>query len=189
MPLLIHWNDAWESVPLEYADKLAVHLKEALHASHPLRKADFFPVAKLCRQRKYLLEVTDKPEQLWLLDMHKKKRIKGKTCHWFRHIESQEELDGMLSLTSWIRPSGKKSVAQVVEALGVFFICQSEGPVVKTRSLSAGDFFGIVAGQDVSALHQAEEKRQGAPLLEHRREQARRRRFGRAAPRTLPRRD
>lgn len=105
MPLLIHWNDAWESVPLEYASELATHLKEALHASHPLREVDFFPVAKLWRQRKYLLEVTDDPEQLWLLDMHKKKRIKGKSYNWFRRIESQKELDRMLSddLRWWVQ--------------------------------------------------------------------------------------
>ena len=28
--------------------------------------------------------------------MHKKKRIKGKTCYFFKQIDTQEELDSML---------------------------------------------------------------------------------------------
>ncbi len=100
----IKWNDAWESVPIEYADEIATRIKDDLQPSHPLRQIDFFPVAKLWRKLKYLLEDESDPAGLWLLDMHKKKRIKGKTCYWFKRMDSQKELDEILrdDLQRWI---------------------------------------------------------------------------------------
>lgn len=101
----IKWNDAWESVPGEYADAIAARIKEDLQPSHPLREIAFFPVAKLWRKWKYLLEDDSNPENLWLLDMHKKKRLKGKTVYWFKRMESQKELDEVLSddLRWWVQ--------------------------------------------------------------------------------------
>jgi hypothetical protein len=43
-----------------------------------------------------LIEKENASDLLWVLDMHKKKRIKGKTCYYFKRIESQEELDSMM---------------------------------------------------------------------------------------------
>ncbi len=42
---------------------------------------------------------------LWALDLGRKKRIKGKTCYFFKRIETQEELDAMLSadLQAWVQ--------------------------------------------------------------------------------------
>jgi hypothetical protein len=105
MALRIKWNDAWESIPLEFADDVIERIRENLQPSHPLREIDFFPTAKLWRRWRYLLEDENDSERLWLLDMEKKKRIKGKTCYWFKKLESQEELDRILDedLQWWVQ--------------------------------------------------------------------------------------
>ena len=104
MKLIINWNDAWESVPLEYATTIAERIKEDLEPSHPLCGLAIYPVAKLWRRWKYLLEDENDPHTLWLLDMQKKKRFEGKTVYWFKRIEDQKELDQILydDLQNWI---------------------------------------------------------------------------------------
>ena len=96
MSLTINWNDAWEDVPLEFADGVIARIREDLQPTHPLKKINFFPAAKLWRRWRYLLEDEDDSNILWLLDMEQKKRIKGKTCYWFKKLESQDELDRIL---------------------------------------------------------------------------------------------
>jgi hypothetical protein len=105
MALSITWNDAWESIPLEFASDVIESIREDLQPSHPLRDVDFFPAAKLWRRWRYLLEDENDPNILWLLDMDKKKRIKGKTCYWFKRLESQDELDRILDedLQWWVQ--------------------------------------------------------------------------------------
>lgn len=56
MALSIKWNDAWESIPLEFASEVIERIREDLQTSHPLRDVDFFPAAKLWRRWRYLLE-------------------------------------------------------------------------------------------------------------------------------------
>jgi hypothetical protein len=96
MALSIKWNDAWEDIPLEFADGIIERIREDLQPTHPLRGIDFLPAAKLWRRWRYLLEDENDSNILWLLDMDKKKRIKGKTCYWFKKLESQDELDRIL---------------------------------------------------------------------------------------------
>jgi hypothetical protein len=105
MSLNIKWNDAWESIPLEFSSGLLENIRENLQATHPLRRVKFFPVGKLWRRWRYLLEDEDDSKILWLLDMERKKRIKGKTCYWFQKLDSQEELDRILNegLQWWIQ--------------------------------------------------------------------------------------
>ena len=105
MALIIKWNDAWEDIPLEFVDDVIDRIREDLQASHPLRDIEFFPTAKLWRRSRYLLEDNQNSEILWLLDMDKKKRVKGKTCYWFKKLESQDELDRILDedLQWWIQ--------------------------------------------------------------------------------------
>jgi len=57
------------------------------------------------RRWRYLLEDEENSEILWLLDFDRKKRIKGRTCYWFKKLESQEELDQILheDLQWWIQ--------------------------------------------------------------------------------------
>ena len=105
MSLIIKWNDAWESIPLEFVDDIKEFFEWRLQPTHPLREIDFFPAAKLWRRHKYLLEDDNNSEILWLIDFDRKKRIKGKTCYWIKKIESQEELDTVLhdDLQWWIQ--------------------------------------------------------------------------------------
>jgi hypothetical protein len=46
MGLRIEYNDAWESIPLEFADDFIAFLDRTLQPAHPLRDFKLFPVAK-----------------------------------------------------------------------------------------------------------------------------------------------
>jgi hypothetical protein len=101
----ITFNDAWESIPLDCVDDFIEFFNRALQPTHPLREYKLFPVAKCWRRDKYLVEEEEPSEILWVLDMHRKKRIRGKTCYYFKRIETQEELDAMLrsDYDAWVQ--------------------------------------------------------------------------------------
>jgi hypothetical protein len=101
----ITYNDAWESIPLECVDDVIEFLSCELQPTHPLRSFKLVPVAKCWRRFKYLIEEEDPSDILWVLDMHRKKRIRGKTCYYFKRIETQEELDTMLraDYAAWVQ--------------------------------------------------------------------------------------
>ena len=97
MSVTIHYNDAWESIPLEFADSVLEFFYQDLQQTHPLREYDLFPLAKCWRKYKYLVTEKDpSSELLWVLDFEKKKRVKGKTCYYFKQMETQKELDLIL---------------------------------------------------------------------------------------------
>jgi hypothetical protein len=101
----ITYNDAWESIPLAFVDDAIDFFNRELQPSHPLRSFKLFPIAKCWRKRKYLIEEEVPTDNLWLLDMEKKRRIRGKTCYYFKRIETQEELDAMLQAdyAAWVQ--------------------------------------------------------------------------------------
>ncbi len=101
----IVFNDAWESVPLAYVEDVIAFLSRELQPSHPLRSFKLFPVAKCWRQEKYLLEEEEPGDLLWVLDMGKKMRVRGKTCYYFKRLETQEDLDALLraDYDAWVR--------------------------------------------------------------------------------------
>lgn len=101
----ITFNDAWEMIPLDCADAVIDFFDRELQPSHPLRAFKLFPVAKCWRKYKYLVEEEKPSEMLWVLDLDRKKRIKGKTCYFFKRIETQEELDAMLKADhqAWVQ--------------------------------------------------------------------------------------
>ena len=95
MNIEIPLNDAWESIPFEFVDELIAFFDDVLQPAHPLRDYDLYPEAKCWRKEKYLVAEKDPSELLWILDLQKKKRVKGKTCYYFKLIKSQEELDAI----------------------------------------------------------------------------------------------
>ena len=95
MNIEIPFNDAWESVPLEFADDMIAFFEEVLQPTHPLRDYTLFPEAKCWRKEKYLITEQKQSGLLWILDFERKKRIKGKTCYYFKQIKSQAELDAI----------------------------------------------------------------------------------------------
>lgn len=101
----IRYNDAWEYIPLDCADDFIAFLDRLLQPTHPLRSFKLFPVAKCWRKEKYLIEEEKPSELLWVLDMEKKKRIRGKTCFYFKQLETQEELDAMMQsdYEAWVQ--------------------------------------------------------------------------------------
>jgi CDP-glycerol glycerophosphotransferase (TagB/SpsB family) len=101
----ITYNDAWESIPLDCVDDVIEFFDRELQPAHPLRRFKLFPVAKCWRRYKYLVEEEDSSDLLWVLDMQRKKRIRGKTCYYFKRIETQEELDAMLraDYMAWVQ--------------------------------------------------------------------------------------
>jgi hypothetical protein len=105
MKLTIQFNDAWESIPLEFADDVIAFFDRTLQPEHPLRAFKLFPVAKCWRREKYLVEEEDPSDLLWVLDMEKKKRVRGKTCFYFKRLETQEELDALLQADyeAWVK--------------------------------------------------------------------------------------
>ena len=101
----INYNDAWESIPLECVDDVIEFFNRELQPTHPLRSFKLFPIAKCWRRYKYLVEEEDPSDLLWVLDMQRKKRIRGKTCYYFKRMETQEELDAMLraDYEAWVQ--------------------------------------------------------------------------------------
>ena len=92
-------------VPLEFADDAIAFFGRELQPSHPLRKFKLFPIAKCWRRYKFLLEEEDSSDLLWVLDMDRKKRIQGKTCYYYKRIETQEERDAMMraDYEAWVQ--------------------------------------------------------------------------------------
>jgi hypothetical protein len=105
MDLSIHYNDAWESLPLDAADNFIAFLDGMLQPAHPLRKFKLFPVAKCWRKDKYLIEEQEPSDLLWVLDLEKKMKIRGKTFFYFKQLKTQEELDILFQadLEEWIQ--------------------------------------------------------------------------------------
>ncbi len=101
----ITFNDAWESIPLEDVDDVIDFFDRELQPSHPLRAFKLFPIAKRWRRYKFLVEEVEPSDILWVLDLHRKKRIRGKTCYYFKRIETQEELDAMMrsDYKAWVQ--------------------------------------------------------------------------------------
>lgn len=105
MPIKIHYNDAWESVPLAFVDDAINYLNRKLQPAHPLRSFKLFPLAKCWRRNRYLIEEEEPSDNLWLLDLDQKKRIQGKTCYYYKRIESQEEFEEILRVDfeAWVQ--------------------------------------------------------------------------------------
>lgn len=101
----INYNDAWEMIPLDFVDNVIEFFDIRLQPTHPLRQYKLFPVAKCCRKHKYLVEEEVPTDKLWCLDFERKRRIKGKTCYYFKLIKSQEELDEILErdFRNWVQ--------------------------------------------------------------------------------------
>lgn len=105
MSISIHYNDAWESIPLSAADDFIAFLDRTLQPKHPLRKFKLFPVAKCWGKDKFLIEEQEPSDLLWVLDLEKKKKIQGKTIFSFKQLTTQEELDILFQkdLEEWIQ--------------------------------------------------------------------------------------
>jgi len=104
MSIKIKLNDAWEGVPLGCATEIIEYFEFKLQPTHPLRPYKLFPIAKCWRREKYLVE-RQEPNDLLVLDLESKRRIRGKTCFDFKVIESQEQLDEMLKADyeAWVQ--------------------------------------------------------------------------------------
>ena len=81
---------------MEFVNDVIGFFDRELQPTHPLRAFKLFPIAKCWRKYKYLIEEEEPSDLLWVLDMDRKRRIKGKTCYDFKRIDSQEELDAMM---------------------------------------------------------------------------------------------
>ena len=103
MKYSIKFNDAWEMTWPEGIDCFREFFDVRLQPTHPLREYDLYPLAKVERKYKFLVEEMEPSDKLWVLDFENKKRVKGKTCYYFKLIESQEELDALMEqdLEDW----------------------------------------------------------------------------------------
>ena len=89
-------SDAWDDIWLEAADSHIGYIRSYLEESHPLTEIYIFPIAKRMREEVYIIEDNDNRGRFWLLDLNKRKRIKGKSYVWFSEFKSQEEIDGLM---------------------------------------------------------------------------------------------
>ena len=105
MSFSIHYNDAWESMPLDAADDFIAFFDRVLQPTHPLRKFKLFPVAKCWRKDKFLIEEEEPSDLLWVLDLEKKMQIRGKNVFYFKQLTTQDELDILFQqdLEEWIQ--------------------------------------------------------------------------------------
>ena len=105
MQPVIKYNDAWESIPLGCVDDVIEFFNRELQPTHPLRQYKLIPIAKCWRKYKYLVEEEVSNDNLWVLDLERKKRIRGKTCYYFKRLETQEELDALLQADyeAWVQ--------------------------------------------------------------------------------------
>ena len=101
----ITYNDAWEPIDLAFVDNVLAYFDRQLQPAHPLRSFKLFPLAKCWRKQKYLIEEEEPSDRLWVLDMHRKKRVRGKTCFYFKQFETQKDLDSMLrgDYEAWVQ--------------------------------------------------------------------------------------
>ncbi len=105
MKLELSLNDAWDSIWLGDTEGFTDFLDEVLQPTHPLREFDLIPLAKCWRKDKYFVVEEEPSDFLWLLDFGRKKRVKGKTCYYFKLMKSQEEVDAILTddLEWWVQ--------------------------------------------------------------------------------------
>ena len=88
--------DPWQMVPLEVVDDALAYLDQKLQASHPLREHKLFPFLKREDTQIWILNKYEDDGTTWLLDLTKKKRIKGRTCYIYRQLANDAELEALI---------------------------------------------------------------------------------------------
>ena len=101
----ITYNDALGIYSVGVRGRRHTVLQARLQPTHPLRAFKLFPIAKCWRRYRYLVEEEEPSDLLWVLDLDRKKRIRGKTCYYFKRLETQEELDALLETDyqAWVQ--------------------------------------------------------------------------------------
>ena len=97
-PILLRFNDGWRMTWAEEADGILEFMDERLQPGHPLRKGKWFPAAALWRRNTFILEKAKHDGTYWLLDFHRRKRVQGKSFHYYKEIKDQADMDDILRL-------------------------------------------------------------------------------------------
>lgn len=88
--------EPWQMVPLEFADDAIAFLKAKLQPHHPLQEYALFPFLKREDRQIWIVEKEDDDGTTWLLDLTRKRRLKGRTIYAFRQLADNDELEQLI---------------------------------------------------------------------------------------------
>jgi len=88
--------EPWQMVPLAVVDDALAYLDQSLQPTHPLREHRLFPFLKREDAPIWILTKQEDDGSTWLLDLTRKKRIKGRTCFAFRSLADDAELEALI---------------------------------------------------------------------------------------------
>lgn len=88
--------EPWQMVPLEVVDDALAYLEARLQPHHPLREHALFPWLKREDSQIWIVTKDEDDGTTWLLDLTRKRRLKGRTIHDFRQLAGDDELALMI---------------------------------------------------------------------------------------------
>ena len=88
--------DHWQMVPLEVVDDALAFLDARLQPHHPLRDYKLFPMLKREDAQIWVITKDDHDGTIWLLDLTKKRRIKGRSIYHYRELADDDELKALI---------------------------------------------------------------------------------------------
>jgi hypothetical protein len=88
--------DPWKMVPLEVVDSALAFLDAYLQPHHPLRQYKLFPMLKREDAQIWVITKDDHDGTIWLLDLTKKRRLKGRTIYDYRQLADDDELKALI---------------------------------------------------------------------------------------------
>jgi hypothetical protein len=88
--------DPWLMVPLEVVDAALEFLEARLQPHHPLREQSMFPMLKREDAQIWVVTKEEDDGTMWLLDLTKKRRLKGRTIYSYRQLDGDDDLQALI---------------------------------------------------------------------------------------------
>lgn len=88
--------DPWQMVPLAVVDDALAFLDARLQPHHPLRDYKLFPMLKREDTQIWVITKDDDDGIMWLLDLTKKRRLKGRTIYDFHQLADDDALRALI---------------------------------------------------------------------------------------------
>jgi hypothetical protein len=88
--------DPWQMVPLDVVDAALEFLDAHLQPHHPLREHELFPMLKREDAQIWVITKEEDDGSMWLLDLTKKRRFRGRTIYHFQPLSDDDELQALI---------------------------------------------------------------------------------------------
>ena len=88
--------DPWLVVPLEVVDAALEFLDARLQPHHPLREQSLFPMLKRGDAQIWVVTKHEDDGTMWLLDLTKRRRHKGRSIYSFRQLAGDDDLQALI---------------------------------------------------------------------------------------------